>query len=429
MGKKVLVIGSGGREHALCWKIAQSPLVEKVYCAPGNPGIALDAECVDIAADDIEALIAFAQKNEIALTVVGPEAPLTIGIVDSFQDAGLRAFGPSQKAAELEGSKAFSKDMMREAGVPTASYRVYEDGKKAIDDLRERKGRVAIKASGLAAGKGVILPESLEEAIEAVDRILTRREFGEAGARIVIEDFIVGEELSIIAMCDGETALMLESSQDHKAAFDGDEGPNTGGMGAYSPAPLLTPELSKQISKEVLTPTLKTMKRMGRPFKGILYAGLMITEDGPEVLEYNVRFGDPECQPLLMRMESDIVPLMEACIDGKLKGMSAEWKRESAVCVVMASGGYPGKYEKGFEITGLDDVGHESVKVFHAGTARDADGKWTNNGGRVLGVTALGRTLKDAVDRAYENVKRINWEGVHYRTDIAKKGLRRAKSD
>ena len=428
MGKKVLVIGSGGREHALCWKIAQSPLVEQVYCAPGNPGIALDAKLVDIASDDIEALVAWATENAIDLTVVGPEAPLTLRIVDSFQEAGLRAFGPSQRAAELEGSKAFSKDMMREADVPTASYRVYDSAKQAIDDLRERKGRVAIKASGLAAGKGVVLPTSFEEAVETIDRMLTKREFGDAGAEIVIEEFLVGEELSIIAFCDGETALMLESSQDHKAVNDDDTGPNTGGMGAYSPAPLLTPELSKEIQKEVLTPTLKAMKRMGRPFKGILYAGLMITEDGPKVLEYNVRFGDPECQPLLMRMESDIVPLMEAAIDGKLKGVTCQWKRESAVCVVMASGGYPGKYEKGKEISGLDEAGHESVKVFHAGTAKK-DGKWVTSGGRVLGVTALGRTLQDAVDRAYEHTKKINWEGVHYRSDIARKGLRRAKAD
>lgn len=426
MGKKVLVVGSGGREHALVWKIGQSPLVDEVWCAPGNDGIAQDGKPADVPADDIEGLIRFVKEKQIDLTVVGPEGPLTEGIVDSFTDEGLRIFGPTQAAAQLEGSKAFAKDLMREAGIPTARYRVYDNPKEAINDLRERTGRVAIKASGLAAGKGVLLPKTIEEAVESVDRILTRREFGAAGENLVIEDFLQGEELSVIAICDGETAMMLASSQDHKAAFDGDTGPNTGGMGAYSPAPLMTPELERLVQKEVLNPCLRAMKRNGTPFKGILYAGLMVTEEGPKVLEFNTRFGDPECQPLMMRLKSDLVPLLEASIDGTLKKQKVEWRRESAVCVVMCSGGYPGDYEKGKEITGLAEAtqAHEGVKVFHAGTKK-VDGKWVTNGGRVLGVTGLGLTLKDAVDRTYEHVRQISWKDVHYRTDIAKKGLRR----
>ncbi len=424
MGKKLLVIGSGGREHALCWKLAQSPLLETLYCAPGSAGIAQAAKLADIPADDVGRLLSFAKSEKIDLTVVGPEAPLTLGIVDAFRAAGLRIFGPTQAAAQLEGSKAFAKDLMRQAGIPTAGYQIFENADDALADLRERKGRVAIKASGLAQGKGVLLPANMEEAVEAIDRILTRREFGDAGAQVVIEDFLVGEELSVLALCDGDHALLLESAQDHKALLDGDQGPNTGGMGAYSPAPLLTPELTKQIEREVFRPTLKAMKKAGSPFQGVLYAGLMITAEGPKVLEYNVRFGDPECQALLPRLESDLIPLLEASIDGTLKKQKADWKREASVCVVLCSKGYPGDYEKGKAITGLDAVAHEAVQVFHAGT-RKVEGQWQNAGGRVLGVTAQGRTLADAVSRVYENVRKIRWEGAHYRADIGKKGLRR----
>ncbi|MEW6777910.1 MAG: phosphoribosylamine--glycine ligase [Bdellovibrionota bacterium] len=427
MGKKVLVVGSGGREHALCWKIAQSPEVSKVYCAPGNAGIAQAATCVEIPAEDVEGLVRFAHQEKIDLAVVGPELPLTLGLVDRLTEEGIKAFGPTKAAAELEGSKAFAKDLMREAGVPTADYQVFEDAAGALRYFREKEGKVAIKVSGLASGKGVILPQSIEEGVEAIDRIFTKREFGDAGTRVVIEEFLEGEELSLLALCDGTTALPLEGAQDHKALLDGDQGPNTGGMGAYCPAPILTPALLKQIDKDVLKPTLRTLKKMGRPFKGVLYAGLMITKDGPKVLEYNARFGDPECQPLLMRMDSDLVPLLEACADGILKGKKIDWKREAAVSVVMASKGYPGSYEKGKEITGLDQVAKEGVQVFHSGTKRSPEGKILTNGGRVLAVTALGLTLKDAVDRAYENVRRIQWEGAQYRTDIARKGLRRLK--
>ncbi len=425
---KVLVVGGGGREHALVWKISQSPRVSKIYCAPGNAGISEQAELVPIKADDLQGLLAFAIKEKIDLTVVGPEDPLTRGIVDLFESQGLRIFGPNRKAAEIEGSKAFAKEMMKRYQIPTASYEIFDDPEKAIAYVHQKGVPVVVKADGLAAGKGVTVCRSIEEAIRSILRIMVHRVFGEAGRRVVIEEFLEGEEASYIVFTDGETILPLASSQDHKAVFDGDQGPNTGGMGAYSPAPVVTEEVHKRIIDEILRPLIYGMRKDGRPYRGVIYAGLMIERGQPRVLEFNARFGDPETQPVLMRMKGDIVPILEACIDGQLSRLEMEWDPRPAVCVVMASRGYPGDYEKGKRIEGLEEVSRmKDVFVFHAGTARK-NGEIVTSGGRVLGVTGLGNSIPEAIDWTYQAVRKIYWEGVHYRTDIGKKALRWIKA-
>ena len=419
---RVLVVGAGGREHALAWKIAQSPLVKKVYCAPGNAGTASVAENVEISADNINALRQFAMMKGIGLTVVGPEQPLVKGIVDSFEESGLRVFGPSQRAAEIEGSKVFCKDLMKKYGIPTARYEVFNSPDKVKLFTREDEP-VVVKASGLAAGKGVILCNNGTEARSAIESIMRDRTFGEAGDQVVVEEFLTGQEVSLLAFTDGKTVLSLDSAQDHKAAFEGDTGPNTGGMGAYSPAPVFTDDLKGQVMNKIMNPTVRAMAKEGRQYRGILYAGLMVTESGPKVLEFNARFGDPETQPILMRIDNDIVPVFEACIDGTLAKCSLQWKPEPTVCVVMAAKGYPGVYEKGKEISGLDSAGNqEGTVVFHAGTRMDK-GRVVTNGGRILGVTALGTDLGAAIKKAYSAVDKIEWDGIHYRKDIGKKAF------
>jgi phosphoribosylamine--glycine ligase len=423
----VLVVGNGGREHALAWKIAQSARVERVFVAPGNAGTAADAENVDIPADDFPKLIKFARENQVGLTIVGPEQPLTTGIVDAFSAAGLRAFGPSKAAAELEGSKVFCKNLLRHADVPTADYRVFRSADRATTFLSEREDvPVVVKADGLAAGKGVIVCSGRAEALEAVDRIARAKEFGAAGNQIVIEERLDGQEASVLAISDGQTIVTLPPCQDHKRAYDGDKGPNTGGMGAYSPTPILDDTTLRWVEEHVLVPTVHAMKRARRPFRGVLYAGLMITNQGVKVLEYNVRLGDPECQPLLMRLKSDIVDLFEATIDGRLDSIDPpQWDPRPAVCVVMASEGYPGNYRTGKPIRGLEEAARvPEVKVFHAGTA-SAAGQVVTNGGRVLGVTALGATIASAKLQAYTAVKAIRWDGAWCRKDISDRALRR----
>ncbi|REJ68574.1 MAG: phosphoribosylamine--glycine ligase [Planctomycetota bacterium] len=421
----VLVVGSGGREHALAWKLAQSPRADRVFVAPGNAGTAQDAENVDIPADDIERLIKFAKENKVALTVVGPEAPLCAGISDAFAAEGLRVFGPSHDAAQLEGSKVFCKKLLRRADVPTADYRSFRTAESAITYLQEREsGSVVVKADGLAAGKGVMVCDTKDEAVEAVKRIFHQREFGAAGDQLIIEERLEGQEASLLAITDGRTLVTLPAAQDHKPAFDGDRGPNTGGMGAYCPAPLVDEKLFSHIEEQVLVPTIHAMKRSRFPFRGVLYAGLMITAQGPKVLEYNVRFGDPECQPLLMRLRGDLLDVLEAAVDVRLDELpDLEWDPRPAVCVVMASEGYPGEYEKGRPIRGLDEAAKlDDVKVFHAGTAT-LDDQVITDGGRVLGVTALGESVAAAKLQAYKAVKCIRWDGAWCRKDISDKAI------
>lgn len=421
----ILVIGSGGREHALVWKIAQSKRVEKVWCAPGNAGIARVAECVDIAADDVEELLAFAKQEKIDLTVVGPEASLAAGIVDVFEEAGLMIFGPSKKASILEGSKVFSKEFMEKYQIPTAKFKVFQEPKKAKKYIDKVGAPVVVKADGLAAGKGVIVAATVKEAKAAVEAIMASRQFGDAGERVVVEACLKGEEASFIAFTDGKTVLPLPTSQDHKAAYDGDKGPNTGGMGAYSPAPVVTDAIADFVMNRVMQPTVDGLAAEGRPFKGMLYAGLMIDGDDVKVLEFNCRFGDPECQPLLMRLQSDIVDIFEAACKGELDKVEMKIDPRPAVCVVMASGGYPGSYEKGKVIIGLPKAEKVAdVVIFHAGTAR-LKSRLTNVGGRVLGVTAIGATLEDAIVAAYSAVDMIRWPGCQYRRDIGAKALNR----
>ncbi|MBT7522741.1 MAG: phosphoribosylamine--glycine ligase [Nitrospina sp.] len=416
---RVLILGSGGREHALAWKIAQSPKVNKIYCAPGNAGTASVAENIDISPDNIQALLNFALIKGIGLTVVGPEQPLVKGIADSFEESGLRVFGPSQRAAEIEGSKVFCKDLMKKYGIPTARYESFN----SLDQVKlftKEDEPVVVKASGLASGKGVVLCRNGKEARSAIQSIMQGKVFGNAGDQVVIEEFLTGQEVSLLAFTDGKTILPLESAQDHKAAFDDDKGPNTGGMGAYSPAPIFTDELKKKVVDEIMIPTVRAMAKEGRYYRGILYAGLMLTESGPKVLEFNARFGDPETQPIMMRIKNDIVPIFEACIDGTLATQTLQWKPESTVCVVMAAKGYPGSYEKGNEITGLNLNENQQAMVFHAGTKLD-NGKVLTNGGRVLGVTALGLNINQAIKNAYSVVDKIKWDGIHFRKDIGSK--------
>lgn len=418
---KVLVVGSGGREHALCWKIAQRPDTE-VYVAPGNIGMVDVATLVNIKVDDIAGLVDFAKAEEIDLTVVGPELPLTLGIVDAFQDAGLACFGPNKAAAKLEGSKAFSKELMKKYGIPTAAFDTFTDVEKAKAFVDEIGVPCVVKADGLAAGKGVIICMTREEADKAIEDMLTDHAFGDASATIVIEEYMVGPEVSVLAFADGKTVLPMVSAQDHKRIFDGDKGPNTGGMGAYSPAPVYTEALSAEVNKTIIEPTIAAMAAEGTPFTGILYTGLMLTEKGPRVLEYNVRFGDPETQPIMVRMKSDIVELFQACVDGKLDEAALEWHDEAAVCVIMASGGYPASSEKGVPIHGLDDIAAEEAIVFHSGTA-EKDGEIVTNGGRVLGVTAKDATIKGAIDKAYAAVEKINFDHMQFRRDIGARAL------
>jgi phosphoribosylamine--glycine ligase len=420
---KILVIGSGGREHALCWKIAQSKKVEQVYCAPGNAGTAVVAENVSIAATDLAKLAEFVEKNNIDLTVVGPEAPLVEGIVDEFQKKHLRIFGPNRAAAFLEGSKVFAKELLEKYNIPTAAFKVFSDSAEAIAYIEEVGAPLVVKADGLAAGKGVVVAKTIEEATSAVISILDDQVFGEAGNQVLLEECLFGEEASILAFTDGRTILPMASSQDHKRIFDNDKGPNTGGMGAYSPAPIVTDKLMKEICDKILTPTVNALAKEGVHYKGVLYCGLMLTDRGPFVLEYNVRFGDPETQVILPRMKTDLVDIFDAVIDGKLKGKKIEWDSRPGVCVVMAAGGYPGKYEKGKEITGLAAAAAlKDTVVFHAGTKLAAE-KIVTSGGRVLGVTALGEGIKGAIDNAYQAVSKIRFDGMQYRKDIGKKAL------
>jgi phosphoribosylamine--glycine ligase len=421
---KVLVIGSGGREHALVWKLRQSPRGSKIYCAPGSAGIAELATLVPIAADQIEQLADFAANETIDLTIVGPELPLTLGISDLFESRGLRIFGPNKAAAQLEGSKGFAKEILHESKIPTAESGTFTDAKSAKAYVARQKPPYVIKADGLAAGKGVLICTNRVEADAAVEEILVRKAFGSAGEKLVIEEFLDGEEASFMVLTDGEHVLPLASSQDHKRVFDNDEGPNTGGMGAYSPAPAVTPAVHERISGEILTPLLAGLKRRGIRYRGVIYVGLMLTRDGPKVLEFNARFGDPECQPIMMRLKSDLVPLLEATIDGKLDQVNAEWYDDPAVCVVLCADGYPGAYSKGREIYGLNELKDWAKGfVFHAGTARDKD-RWITTGGRVLGVTARGKNIADAVKEVYRAVGEISWDGMHYRKDIAHRALK-----
>jgi phosphoribosylamine--glycine ligase len=423
---KILVVGKGGREHALVWKLARSPRATRVYCAPGNAGTARDGVNVPIDQNETDKLLRFAKKEQIDLTIVGPEEPLALGIVDDFQQAGLRIFGPTKEAARLESSKAFAKNLMRHADVPTAEYRVCDHPEPARTWIQTREYPVVVKADGLAAGKGVIVCSTREEALAAVDRIMVREEFGRvAGRQVVIEKRLEGEELSILALVSGRTIIPLQPTQDHKAVNDGDSGPNTGGMGAYCPAPLGSAELLDQVDREILVPTVHAMKRARTPFRGVLYAGLIVTSQGPRVLEYNCRFGDPETQPLLVRLKTDLLDLLEAAADDRLEEFDGklDWDPRPAVCVVLVSGGYPGRFDKGYVIQGLAAAARvPDVHVFHAGTKLDGDIVRTD-GGRVLGVTALGDTLADARQRAYEAVQMIRFADMHYRTDIGAKAL------
>lgn len=424
---KILVIGSGGREHALVWKLNQSKKVKKIYCAPGNAGIRKLATCVNLAADDIDGLLGFAQGKKIDLTVVGPEDPLTLGIVDIFQEHGLRIFGPSARGAILEGSKVFTKDFLKKYSIPSAAYKVFTKAGAAKKYIDKIGAPCVVKADGLAAGKGVIVAAGKAEAKKAVDLIIKKKAFGEAGSRVVVEEFLRGEEASFIAFTDGETVLPLPSSQDHKAVFEGDRGPNTGGMGAYSPAPVLTDALAMRTINEVMLPTIRGMAAEGRPYKGMLYAGLMIDGDRLSVLEFNCRFGDPECQPLLMRMKTDMVEVMEAVIDSRLDQIELEVDPRPAVCVVMASEGYPGKYSTGKPISGLMKAARvKDVVVFHAGTLIK-NRRTVTAGGRVLGVTAVGSTIARAIDQAYKAVDAIHWPGCYFRRDIGHRALRRSE--
>ena len=423
----LLVVGKGGREHALVWKLAQSPRVDRVYCAPGNAGTALDGVNVPIEATDVDRLLRFAKKENISLTVIGPEEPLALGIVDAFQEARLRIFGPTRQAAQIEASKVFAKQLMRHADVPTAEFRICDHPDPARNYIETREYPVVVKADGLAAGKGVLVCANTEEALAAIERIMVLEEFGRAaGRQVVIEKRLEGQELSIQALVSGRGIVALQPTQDHKAAFDNDQGPNTGGMGAYSPTPLATTELLQEIESTIFVPTVHGMKRGRRAFRGLLYAGIMVTNQGPRVLEFNCRFGDPETQPLLLRLRTDLLDLLEAVVDDRLQDLPEsplEWDPRPAVCVVMASQGYPGGYQKGRVIMGLAEAAKlPDVKVFHAGTKLE-NGLFVTDGGRVLGVTALGDTLAEAKRNAYEAVSRIHFQGAFYRSDIADKAL------
>ena len=423
---KILVLGSGGREHALCWKIAASPLVTKLWCAPGNGGIAADAECVAIDIADHAAVIAFCRANAVDFVVVGPDAAIAAGVVDDLNAAGFKAFGPTRAAGRLESSKSFTKELCRANNIPTAAYAHFTDAAAAKDYIRKQGAPIVVKADGLAAGKGVVVAQTSEEALAAVDMMFGGG-FGEAGAEVVIEEFMAGEEASFFALCDGVHALPLATAQDHKRAFDGDTGPNTGGMGAYSPAPVMTGAMSQRVMDEMITPTLRAMAAMGTPYKGVLYAGVMMTKDGPKLVEFNARFGDPECQVLMLRLMSDVVPALLACADGQLQHISLRWYDEPAITVILATKGYPGDYGKGSRIEGLDAAAAvEGVEIFHAGTKRDGSG-FTANGGRVLNVCAIGSSVSDARTRAYRAVDLIRWPEGFCRRDIGWRAVARER--
>lgn len=420
---RVLVIGSGGREHALVWKISQSPKITRLYCAPGSTAIGELAQCVAINPDQIEKLANFVEEEKIDLAVVGPELPLTLGIGDLFESHGLRIFGPNKAAARLEGSKAFAKEILLENNIPTATFGIFSDAAAAKRHVEQHRAPYVIKADGLAGGKGVVISLTLTEAVDIIDQILVKKVFGEAGEKVVIEEFLEGEEASFMVLTDGEHILPLASSQDHKRVFDNDDGPNTGGMGAYSPAPVVTSAMEERILGEILKPLLNGLKDKGIRYCGVLYVGLMITQSGPKVLEFNARFGDPECQPIMMRLKSDLVPLLEATLEGTLDQVWPEWYEDPAVCVVLSARGYPGPYDKGSEIHGLDKLtSWENGFVFHAGTTKD-NSRWRTAGGRVLGVTARGSDIGNAVKNAYAAVSQISWDGMHYRKDIGRRAL------
>ena len=421
----VLLIGGGGREHALAWKLRQSPLIGRLYCAPGNAGIAAVAESVALDAADHDAIIRFCKEGAIGLVVIGPEAPLVAGLADDLEAAGIKVFGPSREAARLEGSKGFTKELCAAYGIPTAAYRRFADAASAKAYVAKQKLPIVVKADGLAAGKGVIIAATREEAESAIDACFSGA-FGSAGSEVVIEEFLDGEEASFFALSDGKTALALATAQDHKRAFDGDRGPNTGGMGAYSPAPIMTRALSARVMEEIILPTVRAMSARGTPFKGVLYAGLMIVDGAPKLIEYNVRFGDPEAQALMLRLKSDLFPALLAVAEGRLADIALDWHDDAALCVVMAARGYPGAYVKGSEIRGLEDAGRDpNVQIFHAGTRREAD-RILADGGRVLGVTARGDTIAKAKARAYAAIDQIDWPGGFYRSDIGWRALPRA---
>lgn len=415
---KVLVVGGGGREHAICHALSKSAKVDKIWCAPGNGGIASIAECVDITATDIEKMVAFAKENKPDLVMVAPDDPLALGMVDALEDAGIRAFGPHKNAAIIEGSKSFAKDLMHKYNIPTANYAVFEESSKAIEYIKEQGAPIVVKADGLALGKGVTVAMTEEDAINAVKDAMDGGAFGSAGARVVIEEFLTGPEVSVLAFTDGKTIKTMPSAQDHKRAYDHDKGPNTGGMGAFSPSRMYTDEIAKTCMDTIFRPTIDAMAKEGRTFKGVIYFGLMLTPKGPKVIEYNARFGDPETQAVLSRLETDIFDIFNAVIDGTLENIDIKWSDNAACCVCMASGGYPAKYEKGKVITGLDDV--TDSMVYHAGT-KLSNGVMVTNGGRVLGVTANAKTLDEAIKKAYADVKKIHFDGVHFRTDIGVK--------
>jgi phosphoribosylamine--glycine ligase len=423
---RILVVGSGGREHALCWKIAASPLCDKLYCAPGNAGIAAEAECVAINVEDIPALVAFAGQRSIDLAVIGPEGPLVKGLADALEAAGIATFGPSAKAAQLEGSKGFMKDLAAKYGVPTATYKRFRDVAAAKAFAASLPAPIVVKADGLAAGKGVVIAPTHAEANAAIDAMMLDRQFGDAGAELVVEEFMTGEELSFFALCDGTHAVPLASAQDHKQVGDGDTGPNTGGMGAYSPAPVATPEIERRIMDEIIAPTVAGMAAEGRPFKGVLFAGIMVTGDGPKLIEFNCRFGDPECEVLMLRLKSDLVPALMAARDGGLKNIDLRWYDTAAVAVVMAARGYPGKPETGTVIRNLDAAATlKDVVVFHAGTKVNAAGEVTAAGGRVLAVSAMAKDVRNAQEQAYRAVDAIDWPGGFCRRDIAHRAIAR----
>lgn len=419
---KILVVGSGGREHTIVWKIAQSDKVSKIYCAPGNGGISKLAECVDIAATDIDSMVAFAKENAIDLVIVAPDDPLVLGMVDAMERAGIKAFGPRKNAAIIEGSKVFSKDLMKKYNIPTAGYEVFTDSASAIEYLKSQNSYPAvIKAEGLALGKGVIIAQNEDEAVDGIHEIMDNKKFGDSGNRVVIEEFLTGPEVSVLAFTDGKTVKPMVSAQDHKRAYDNDKGPNTGGMGTFSPSRLYDEAKAKECMENIFIPTINAMNAEGRPFKGVLYFGLMMTPNGVKVIEYNCRFGDPETQVVLPRLKTDLVTIMEAIVDEKLSDIEIEWDDNAAVCVVMASGGYPVSYEKGYLISGIDDAeSDEAVTVFHAGTKLTENG-FTNNGGRVLGVTATDKDLDSAIKRAYSAVEKISWKDEFHRNDIGVK--------
>ncbi len=424
---RILVVGSGGREHALCWAIAASPLCDKLFCAPGNAGIAGEAECVAVAADDIAGLVEFSVRESIDFVVVGPEMALVLGLVDRLGQAGIKAFGPDAAAAALEGSKGFMKDLCARHGIPTAAYGRFSEIGAARAYIEERGAPIVVKADGLAAGKGVTVAQTVAQALAAAGEALVGDRFGGAGAEIVVEEFMAGEEVSVFALCDGKSVLPLASAQDHKAAWDGDRGPNTGGMGAYSPAPAIDDALLARVMETIIEPTVAAMAADGNPYKGVLYAGLILTADGPKLLEYNVRFGDPECQVLMMRLKSDLVPALLATVDGVLDNFDLRWSGDAALCVVMAADGYPGAYRKDTRINGVEAAAGDNVTIFHAGTRRDGDGHLLAAGGRVLNITALGDDVTQAQMRAYEAVDRIDWKQGFCRRDIGWRAVAREK--